>query len=148
MDWGFLKALLPWLPPMLTLVGWSLVNRQNNQREKRKDVRSAADQCKKLARESTQLAVIHWKSTNDASAWQVKALLEEMEIELRRFPAGEVRECLTNKCSVLIDVILDGDFDAATRQPKLSGDPLMKCIAGARQSFLHEIEFQFEKLYP
>ena len=35
-DWivtiNFKVDLLPWLPPMVTLLGWWVVNRQNNQR--------------------------------------------------------------------------------------------------------------------
>jgi hypothetical protein len=143
----FFKDALPWLPPLLTLAGWFLVNHQNNSRERRKDARSAADRCKTLARESAQLAIKYWEAKADDSVWQLKAALEELEVEIRRFPAEKGRNELNEKYTDLVEVITGDDFDTATRQPKLADDAITKNIARTRQAFLHEVEAQFEKHY-
>jgi hypothetical protein len=144
----FIQVVLPWLPSLLTLAGWYLVNHQNNTRERRKDARNAADRCKTLARESAQLAIKYWKDDQaDVSAFQLRAALEELEVELRRFPTKKGRKELNEKYADLVDFITGDDFDTADRQQKLAGHSLMKGISRTRQAFLHEVEAQFEKHY-
>lgn len=143
----FIKDALPWLPPLLTLAGWFLVNHQNNTRERRKDARSAADRCKTLARESAQLAIKYWEAHADAPVWQLKAALEELEVEVRRFPTNKGRTELNEKYADLVEVITGDDFDTPTRQPKMTGNAMVMNIARTRQAFLHEVEAQFEIHY-
>lgn len=145
MDWA--KDLLPWLPSMLTLAGWFLVNHQNNTRERRKDARSAADKCKTLTREGAQLAIKYWEAAPSEATWQLKAALEELEVEIRRFSMKKGREELMEKYSDFVEVITGDDFDSATRKARSPDDLIQKSIARTRQAFLHEVEIQFERHY-
>ena len=144
-EWA--KDLLPWAAPLLTLAGWFLVNKQNNARESRKEARSAADRCKILTRESAQLGIKYWEAKPDATSWQVKALLEELEVEICRFPEKKGRPDLLAKHIDLVEAIMGYDFDSARMQPKTPTDPVMRDIAKARQRLLFEVEHQFEAHY-
>ena len=146
--WGALaKEMLPWLPSLLTLAGWFLVNHQNNTRERRKDARSAADKCKALAREAAQLGIDYWGG-GDQVAWKVKAALEELEVEIRRFPAHKGREQLTDALADFVDAVATGDdFDTTHRAPKPPDGLVMRDLARTRQAFLHVVEAQFEKYF-
>lgn len=141
------KDLLPWLPPLLTLAGWFLVNHQNNTRERRKDARSAADKCKTLAREGAQLAIKYWEAAAGESGWQLKAALEELEVEVRRFPVSKGRPQLNERYADFVEVITGDDFESLSRKSRSPDDTVMKDIARTRQAFLHEVESQFEKHY-
>lgn len=140
-EWA--KDILPWAAPLLTLAGWFLVNHQNNARESRKEARSAADRCKTLVREASQLGIEYWEGKPEAASWQVKAILEELEVELCRFPEKQGRPQLLVKHVDLVEAITGHDFDSTTMVPKLHNDPVMREIANARQRLLFEVESQF-----
>ena len=138
---------LPWMPSLLTLLGWFLVNHQNNTREQRKEMRAAADQCKNLAREGVELGMKYWVGDEDTHAWQVKAALDELEVEICRFPDHKGRIKLLEHHADLLDAITGSDFESVTRKVRPATDPLMRNVAKVRQRILHEIENQFQTHY-
>lgn len=144
-DWT--RDVLPWAPPALTVLGWYLVNRQSNRREIRKEMRSACDRCKALVKEAVVLGVQYWSSTNDVQAWQVKAVLEELDIELCRFPDKHGRQDLLGKHADLLDAITGADFESPSRKVRGTADPVIRQMAKARQRLLVEIESKFEQHY-
>ena len=145
MSVDIIKDYLPWAPSLLTLAGWYLVNAQNNSRERRKEVRSGADRCKALARDAAQTAIKYWEGKPDGAAWHVKANLEELEVEIRRFPISKGREELNNRYVDLVNAIAAEDFESANMQKKPPTDPIMRCISRTKQALLHEVECQFER---
>ncbi|WP_212745118.1 hypothetical protein [Hydrogenophaga sp. 2FB] len=141
------KDVLPWAPPALTVLGWYLVNKQSNAREVRKEMRSASDRCKALARESVLLGMQYWAGAEGVEAWQVKVVLDELDIELCRFPERQGRMELLEKHADLLDAITGDDFESSTPKARSSEDPVMRKMSKARQRLLVEIEHQFEKHY-
>mgnify|MGYP003586266291 FL=1 len=137
--------LLPWTAPAITLLGWYIVNGQNNARERRKEARSAADRCKTIAREVTQLGYNYWLGKGNVEAWQIKAQLEELEVEIARFPEGKGRSKLIDRHIDLVEAITGLDFESATMKPRESGHVIYREIAIARQRLLAEIEQQFSQ---
>lgn len=142
LDWT--KEVLPWAPPALTVLGWYLVNRQSNSREVRKEMRSASDRCKALARESVVLGVQYWSGEKDVAAWQVRVVLDELDFELCRFPELKGRKELLEKFADLADAITGQDFESPAPKAKKTGDPVMRQMTNTRQRLLVEIEHQFE----
>lgn len=136
-------ALLPWAAPAFTLIGWVIVNHQNNDRERRKEARAAADRCKALIREASQLGYNYWLGKNGVAPWQIKAHLEELEVEITRFPEKKGRSNLLDKHSDLVDAIIGWDFESATMKIKAVDHVVYREIAKARQRLLFEIEQQF-----
>lgn len=137
--------LLPWAAPVVTLIGWFIVNHQNNEREERKEARSAADRCKTIAREVTQSGFNYWLGKNEVAAWQIKAQLEELEVEITRFPESKGRSKLIDKHIDLVEAITALDFESASMKPRASDHSIFREMAMARQRLLYEIEHQFSK---
>lgn len=142
-DWT--KDVLPWAPPALTVLGWYLVNTQSNKREVRKEMRSACDRCKALAKEAVVLGVQYWVGSKDVAAWQVKVVLDELDIEVCRFPEHQGRAELLGKYADLVDAITGYDFESSSPKSREPGDPVMREMTKARQRLLVEIEHQYEK---
>lgn len=139
---------LPWLPSVFTLLGWYVINRQNNQRESRKDLRAAADRSKVLAREIAQLGFKYWAGQDETKAWQIKATLEELEVEIGRFP--QVKRCssLMDRYVDFVDAVTGYDFESTNFYKKAEDHPVFQKISLTRQKLLAEIENQFKNLYP
>ena len=144
-DWKV--DVLPWVGPCLTLFGWFLVNRQNNQRELRKEMRTAADNCKVLARDVSILGFEYWQGDADASSWKIRSVLDELEIELSRFPEEKGRPQLLEKHIELTDAITGGQFESVARPKRNSNDQEMRVIAKCRERLLREIEIKFQEHY-
>lgn len=142
MEW---KDLLPWAAPVFTLIGWFLVNHQNNVREKRKEARAAADRCKTLAREVSQLGYNYWLGKPDVAPWQIKAHLEELEVEITRFPENKGRSQLIDRHIDVVEAITGLDFESSTMKPRPLGHSVYREMALSRQRLLSEIEQQFSK---
>ena len=139
------KELIPWAAPIFTLIGWFIVNHQNNDREKRKEARAAADRCKTLARDVSQLGYNYWLGKGDVAPWQIKAHLEELEVEITRFPENKGRSCLIDRHIDLVEAITGLDFESAVMKPRPVSHGLYREIAKARQRLLSEIEAQFSQ---
>ena len=139
--------LLPWLPSAFTLAGWHIVNRQNNLRESRKDIRGAADRCKALTRDVAQLAFKYWAGQDTVQPWQIKALLEELEVEIGRFPESKGGVELMVVYVDFVDAVAGYDFESATLTSKPADHPVFRQIPSIRQRLLAEIESQFKKHY-
>lgn len=145
LDWT--RDVLPWAAPALTVLGWYLVNKQSNKREVRKEMRAVCDRSKALVREAVALGMQYWAGTNGVLAWQVKAVLEELEVELSRFPDRHGRQDLLGKHADLLDAITGADFESKERTVRGEGDPLLRDMARARQRLLIEIEHKFDVHY-
>ena len=144
-DWA--SDALRWAPPALTVLGWYLVNKQNNKREARKEMRSACDRCKVLAREVVQLGMQYWTGSGNVAAWQVLVVFDELESDLCRFPERKGRMELLVKYADLMDATTSNDFGSTSRTIRLLEDPVMRQMIKTRQRLLVEIEHQFEKHY-
>lgn len=136
----FKNSLLPWFPSALTLLGWYVVNRQNNLRETRKEARSAADRCKVLAREAAQHGIEYWSGSGDVKPWKIRANLEELEVEIGRFQNQAMQDKLLEAHAELVDAVMGHNFDTAGFKPVTQDHPVFKEIPAARQRLLVTIE--------
>lgn len=144
---NFKTDLLPWLPPAFTLLGWVIVNRQNNQRETRKEARSAADRCKVLAREVSQHGIEYWSGTGEIEPWKIRACFEELEVEIERFHDEDMRGRLLNLQAELVDAVMGYNFDTSGFKPVTQDHPVFKEIPAARQRLLFAIERELSQQF-
>lgn len=93
------------------------------------------------------MGVQYWKGEPDISAWKIKALLEELEVEVCRFDEGPGRQKLLEHHVDLLDAIMGYDFDNEVINPKPVTHQIWRDIAKARQKFLFEVEHQFSQLF-
>lgn len=141
------EHLIPWLPSLFTLLGWSVVNWQNNTREQRKEARSAADRCKVLLRDASKTAIQYWSGQNEAKDWQVRALFEELEVEIGCLPQKNI-DALLKIYSALVDAALGYNFGTATFKPVAPDHPVFKEITLSRQRLLSAIEISLRPEQP
>lgn len=136
-----------WTPAAMTLAGWAVINWQNNRRETRKEGRSTADNAKKLAKDAASIGIGYWQQRPDNLSWQVKAALEELEVELSRFPGFAQGSLLMNQFVKFDDAITGDDFESAQPRMLTLSDPLIKKIIYRRNMLLAEIEREFKSVF-
>lgn len=129
---------------LLIVIGWLLVNRQNNLRESRKETRSMADAAKKLTIELKLNAVTYLTSTKNELASEIKSSLELLEIELERFPDFSNGSRLMDKYNQFVESITCDDFESQTRTLKPLGSKELLFVNRSRNELLSEIEKQFK----
>ncbi|MCX8490846.1 MAG: hypothetical protein ORN54_07245 [Cyclobacteriaceae bacterium] len=136
------------IPTIVTLIGWYIVNRQNNKRETRKEIRSAADKSKDLLREVSINGFEYWQGNPDVPAWKITSLLGELEVELCRFPDGKnLQTTLLNILTDLTDAITGGQFESKNRPVRTPKDKEMREIAKCRENLLRAIESKYKEHY-
>lgn len=145
-DWTELRA---WLPVLATVGGWAVVNRQNNQRERRKEERALVDGAKKLVIEVAAKARATMCATKreEASELDIKCMLDQLEIELMRLPGYERSTALINAMGNLADAATAGDFESAAWRPRLASDPEPKTLMTTRNMLLQQLEAEFCSRY-
>ncbi len=113
--------LLPWLPPLLTVVGWAVVSWQTNRRERRKEVRGIVDAIKRRVVDVSSTAETYMcgASRDQAAEAEVKAGLDEIEIELGRLPFYRKRPELVTAMARFADACTGGDFESARWSSRL-----------------------------
>lgn len=139
---SFRDAALPWLPSVFTLIGWTVVNRQNNNREQRKEARAAADRCKVMLREATKTAIHYWSGSEIVKDWMLRAMFEELEVEIGCLPQAKGDELLAIHSS-LVNAALGYNFGESGFKPVAPDHPVFKEITRQRQLLLRAIEEAF-----
>lgn len=136
------------LPSLVAILGWTIVNSQNNKRETRKEGRSAADASKKLAMEVCTLAVKYYIGDR-ADPFALKSTIEVLEIELGRFPMfntapGRREGSRLMGCFIDFDhAITGGKFESTDQPVFVLSSPEVRAIVSSRNRLLLEVENQF-----
>ncbi|WP_125468859.1 hypothetical protein [Methylomagnum ishizawai] len=138
---------IPWL---LVVLGWYLVNRQNNSREKRKELRALLDQTQKLLDEiEIQAVEYHTVEATVQRAFFLKRALglklhQKFEILSKR--SLELRLCKKYHIELRKAITLS-NFDSAKYEKKELSDQIIKDIWLAKDRLSHELETCFVKEY-
>lgn len=132
--------IITWL---LIIVGWGIVNHQNNIRETRKEARSMADEAKTSVVNTCTAAIAYFSDSNETGAAELKSSLELLEIELERFPLFKDGSTLMVKFLNFNQAIMGGDFESLTREIKGLDSAEVKSLRRSRNALLAEIERQF-----
>ena len=143
----FKGSLLPWMPSAFTLLGWHIVNRQNNKRETRKEARAAADRCKVLAREVAQHGIEYWSGDGELTPWKIRAAFEELEVEIERFQDESMRKELLNLQAELVDAVMGYNFDTTSFRPVCQDHSVFKEIPTAKQRLLFAVERELARQF-
>lgn len=138
--------LLQWLPALIAIGGWVIVNSQNNKRETRKEGRAAADCAKKLTMEAAALGVAYLKGDR-ADSFAVKLIMEALEVELARFPLFNQGSRLMGRYVDFDTAITGGDFESPAQPTFTASSPEIRKVGNARNQLLSEIEAQFKLHY-
>lgn len=146
-DVGVIELVTRVAPVIVVIVGWIVVNYQNNKREIRKERRKAADEAKSIIREIYQSAVIYYTKAERDQEQKIKNLLDELEIELQRIPERGQNTSgmkgLIFRLNDLRDTITLDPFESAALCPLLPDDDIIRSIALSKNQLIAEIEDNF-----
>lgn len=131
---------------VLIVIGWLIVNAQNNLRETRKEARAMSDNAKELAIDTASNAY-QYMTTDSINSVELKSSLEVLEIELERFPDFGPGGRLIQRFNDFADAITGGDFETKDRTVKTANSREVNALFQTRNSLLAEIEFQFKQHY-
>ncbi len=139
--------IVTWL---LVISGWWLVNRQNNIREKRKEIRSILDKIQSLLDE-IEIQAVQYHTSQESSdlAFQLKRGLNQ---KLRnRLDILKLRNLDVKKCYPLLKQFRQAvtliNFDTSNFKPQNLSDDLIKNIWLAKDKLSQELEQIFSSHY-
>jgi hypothetical protein len=133
------------------IAGWWLVNRQNNIREKRKEIRTLIDKTQSFLDELESQAIkYHTSDHSDELAFQLKRSLNKKIhnrlaiLKLRNLDIEKCYPCLKQfRQSVTLE-----NFDTADFALRNISDDLIKNIWLSKENLSQELERSFAKKYP
>lgn len=135
---------------MLVIAGWWLVNRQNNIREKRKEIRTLIDKLQVYLDEVETLAIkYHTNQESSDLAFELKRSLNQ---KLRsKLDILKLRTLDVNKCYPLLkkfrQAVTLNNFDTSSFKPQSMSDTLITNIWLAKDKLSQELEKSFATKY-
>lgn len=132
-----ISVIQPYLPLVMTVLGWVVVSKDHDRRQRRKDVRDRIGVVQDLIANAVDLATKYYMSNPDST--ESVRTARDVKFELRRL-GHEVQMCYQlSKCqcdarSELVDFrkLLTGrDFESKCRIQLLESDPLFENMQGA-----------------
>lgn len=142
----------PWLPVLVTLAGWTVVNHQNNQRETRKEVRAALDAAKRALFDAADVARHYHLSAgrDEAIEAAIKRQLDSAETELLRLPfycSPEEGAQLQTRFARFSSVVTGGHFESADKTALPADAALIQELHAASALLARALEQRFTLLY-
>ena len=134
---------------LATVVGWGIVNWQANRRELRNEQRAVVDAAKKLVVESASKAAAYMceADRSEATEADIKASIDQIEIELRRISDYATVTQLVQAMGEFADAATGADFESATRRSRHRRDPAVLRVMVARNALMRELETLFSERY-
>ena len=133
---------------LIVLFGWNIVNAQNNQRERRKEVRTSTDRLKERLEKLEQMAIAFHRSDFDSERARL------IQGELQRISQTAIRTGLLttvdyNRFTVdLRRSITLKNFDSTSHIILPLSDPLLDRISCAINNIIEALEDGFSRKYP
>lgn len=140
---GWIPALAQFGSWGLVILGWAVVRRDNNRREKRKEIKavvdSAIDRSERLQDLGRRYYVSPMSSQSDEQAARIKSEVKKLGTELQILHLVTDGKITASRAMIALrQRITGGSFDSAQRQPLLESDPLLLEIDDA-VSELHRV---------
>lgn len=135
---------------MLVIAGWWLVNRQNNIREKRKEIRTLIDKLQVYLDDVETLAIkYHTNQESSDLAFELKRSLNQ---KLRsKLDILKLRTLDVNKCYPLLkqfrQAVTLNNFDTSSFKPQSMSDTIVTNIWLAKDKLSQELEKSFATKY-
>lgn len=145
-----LSALaLPGISLLIAVVGWWVVNRQHDKRERRKEERALVDGLKKLVIEVSKSATDYMCAPHrdEGIESDLKLALDQIEIELARFRAYASDGELVTAMGNFADAATGDDFESHTKKAVSRSDAGPQRLALRRNQLLSLLETRFSLKY-
>ncbi len=130
------------------IVGWLIINIQNNKRETRKETRSELNNIQTLITELTKESIIYHtekRCTNLEETIVSKASFLSRKIQLAVIPLGSEHSIRINTYK---DALMKNNFATSEHSPILEGsDDLLKTIRNEAQQLILELDNSYSEKY-
>jgi transcription initiation factor TFIIIB Brf1 subunit/transcription initiation factor TFIIB len=132
------------LPPILVVLGWIVVNYQNNQRETRKETRASLQDFYKALSELESIAIsFHTHDQwNDEKAQAIRTTTERT-LRRARMIAKSLGITLTDECKAMRQAITLDNFEKSTYQPQQRDSEIILRIEDGHDCLFIELENAF-----
>lgn len=134
---------------VLVVLGWIIVNRQNNKRESRKEVRGQLDQVSELLVELEEMAVEYHtaQQQNAKLARSIKHAITRLTNVVHYIGLADARD-FNRRIVRLRRTITLKNFDSANHQPVVVDGDFLENISSAAQDLIDLLERRFMTKYP
>jgi hypothetical protein len=148
-----IALLTPFLSLLFVVIGWGVVNYQNNERERRKEIRALVDKAKAECIAIAATAVKYYRKIDPADptknadgANELKSSLQALEIELERMKNFRINGGVSPLMNAYINFsesITNDIFESHSRTELKADADELKAIRRTRNHLIAELERQF-----
>lgn len=144
LEWS---QVITWL---VIITGWYVVNDKNNDREKRKEVRSLIDSIQNMLDDIEKEAIqYHTNNQSEELSFQIKRNLNNnlsSKVKVLKLKGFEIGKCDKYRKKLRQAITLN-NFDTNGFQPQSFTSEIIRDILTSKGNFINEIEKCFSKNY-
>lgn len=144
LEWS---QVITWL---VVITGWYVVNDKNNDREKRKEVRSLIDSIQNMLDDIEKEAIqYHTNNQSEELSFQIKRNLNNnlsSKVKVLKLKGFEIGKCDKYRKKLRQAITLN-NFDTNGFQPQSFTSEIIRDILTSKGNFINEIEKCFSKNY-
>lgn len=130
------------------VLGWIVVNHQNNKREDRKEFRALVDRSRDLAMSIASCALEFHSKADSSLTSKLKWDLDALEIYLMQLPNFTVKDGpMLTRFAAFYDAVTGGDFEASKPQIKDQNSEEIRAVLRTRNKLVEEMECQFRAYF-
>lgn len=143
----FTELVRTFAPIVLIVLGWYIINKQNDKRETRKELRSLVDKTQNDIDEVvTQAIRFHTDKYDGLEGMMVQTRLGRITTAATNL--GEIFSTdLNSYCVDFRQSITQYNFDKSEHRPLEQNDPIIRTIIDNGQSLSYELDSSFQKKY-
>lgn len=144
LEWS---QVITWL---VVITGWYVVNDKNNDREKRKEVRSLIDSIQNILDDIEKEAIqYHTNDQSEELSFQIKRNLNNnlsSKVKILKLKGFEIGKCDKYRKQLRQAITLN-NFDTEKFEPQAFTSEIVRDILNRKGNFINEIETCFSKNY-
>ena len=149
LTWLAVAQVLSWV---VVIIGWYVTHNSNNQRERRKEIRSALDGLGEQLDTFIESAGKYYASTADSEeaaelAAKMRILQDRLMRHIPRVAKGDLEMDISPELNRLIDSATGGDFEGAKRKPRKPSDWFILNISSDAERVRGRLEDAFIDRY-
>lgn len=144
------KSVIAFGQILVVVVGWVVVSRGNDKREKRKEIRTLLNEIRQMVNQVEVRAIEYYQLTPEDTrdlAVQLKQQLKQISTLTTTVTKLSSSFELSDQVADLRKKVTGQDFDSATRVPRKGNDTLFGEIAIAAAELIDSMENVFSATY-
>jgi hypothetical protein len=143
----------PYLPLVLTIIGWLVVSRQNDKRERRKEIRELIKQIEQrvdtIIGATTQYYSLHGKDSKCAElSTKIRHNISALDPLRKRIELAGLRCKIVTEILAFKQKVTGGQFESVDRKKLPVNDPYLSEVATAGFELVDKFEKSYFSTFP